>query len=228
MNQAAISADIISFTALAEGDRERLWNLMETELKELEKAYNKVVIVSRLVSGDHIEMALRQPQKSLRIALILKSRVKMFETKAQPVEESRAKYFDERGLRIAIGVGPDLSVSKETGLIDGEPIYMTGRKLQKQSTAGKEKIFIKNTLYFCSQHQDWNEKYELLFSFIDTLISHCSKKQSEVLYYRLLGKQEAEIAKILQKSQSTVSHHAKLSGWHVIEKALNMYEKEIQ
>lgn len=227
MNQAAISADIVSFTALAEEDRRRLWSELEDELKDLKRMYPNQVILSRLVSGDHIELALREPQMSLRMALILKSRAKMFETKAKPVEKSRAKYFDERGLRVAIGVGANLSVSKETGLIDGEPIYMTGRKLQKQSTAGKGKIFIKDTLYFCSLDQNWNEKYELIFSFIDTLLSRCSKKQCEVLYYRLRGKAEEEIAGILGKSQSTVSQHTKLSGWHVIDKALEIYEREI-
>lgn len=224
MNQAAISADIVSFTALSEMDRKMLWGIVGEELKRIERDFKEDVSLGRLVSGDQIEIALKRPLKSLRIALILKTRVKFFETKGEPVEKSRAKYFNERGLRIAIGVGFLLNVSKKTGMIDGDAIYMSGRKLKSHSTAGKGKIFIKDTLFFCSKDPKLNEKYELIFSFIDTLIARCSTKQSEVLYYRLLNFSETDISQKLDKSQSTISRHAKLAGWNVIEKALNVFE----
>lgn len=207
-------------------DRNALWGIVAEELKKIESDFREDVSLSRLVSGDQIEIALKKPQKSLRIALILKNRVKYFETKGEPVEKSRAKYFNERGLRIAIGVGSLLSVSKETGMIDGDAIYMSGRKLKSHSTAGKGKIFIKDSLFFCSKDLKLNEKYELIFSFIDTLITRCSKKQSEVLYFKLLNYNERDIAHKLGKSQSTISRHVKLASWNVIEKALNVFEED--
>jgi len=60
------------------------------------------------------------------------------------------------------------------------------------------------------------------------LLSKCSAKQSEVLYYKLLNYTEKEISERLKKSQSTISQHSTAAGWIAIEKALYYFENNLK
>jgi len=124
-------------------------------------------------------------------------------------------------------VAPLSTLDQRKGVIDGEAIYLSGRKIKQLSTSDKQKIIIKSTLFFCSANADWNTRYEVIFSLLDVLLSKCSAKQSEVLHLKLRGLSESEISKRLKKSQSTISQHSTAAGWASIEKAVDLFEREI-
>lgn len=227
-NFATISADVISYTSLAEEEKRELESAIKQLLFDLTVKYGKYSFFGRLVQGDYIECAVDSPKYALRIALLLKTLVKSFDFSKNAITDNRLKYFNEHGVRLAVAVAPLVKLDPEIGIIDGEAIYLSGRAIKNISTSDKQKIVIKNTMYFCSNDISLQEPYETIFSLLDTIISKCSAKQSQILYYKLLNLSEKEISQRLSKSQSTVSQHSTAAGWLSIEKTVNYFENSIQ
>ncbi|HEX2937112.1 MAG TPA: RNA polymerase subunit sigma-70 [Bacteroidales bacterium] len=227
-NFATISADVISYTSLAEEEKRGLESAIKQLLLDLTVMYGKYSFFGRLVQGDYIECAIDSPKYALRIALLLKTLVKSFDFSKNAIKDNRLKYFNEHGVRLAVAVAPLVKLDPEIGIIDGEAIYLSGRAIKNISTSDKQKIVIKNTMYFCSNDISLQEPYETIFSLLDTIISKCSAKQSQILYYKLLNLSEKEISQRLSKSQSTVSQHSTAAGWLSIEKTVNYFENSIQ
>ncbi|MBR4970359.1 MAG: RNA polymerase subunit sigma-70, partial [Paludibacteraceae bacterium] len=58
----------------------------------------------------------------------------------------------------------------------------------------------------------------------DALMNNATKKQSEVLFYKLLSVKEEDIADKLGISQPGVNNHSSSAKWYCIEEALNYFE----
>ena len=228
MNYATISADVISYTSLLEKEKRELEPGIKDLIYELTKDYERDSFYGRLVQGDYIECALKSPKHALRIALLLKTYIKTFEFNREKRTQNRLKYFNEHGVRLAVAIAPLEKLDPQSGIIDGEAIYLSGRAIKNLSTSDKQKIVIKNTMFFCSPDKTIQEQFDALFSLLDTIISKCSAKQSAVLYYKLLKLSEKEISQKLNKTQSTISQHSTAAGWLSIEKAVIYFENAIQ
>jgi hypothetical protein len=228
MNSATISADVITYTSLLEDEKRKLESGIKELLADLTKKYKKYSFYGRLVQGDYIECALNSPKHALRIALLLKTFVKTFDLKKKSEKGNRLKYFNEHGIRLAVAIAPLEKIDPENGIIDGEAIYLSGRAIKNLSTSDKQKIVIKNTMFFCMNDKQKQEQFDTFFSLLDTIISKCSAKQSEIIYYKLLNFSEKEISGKLNKFQSTISQHSTAAGWLSIEKTVNYFEKIIQ
>jgi hypothetical protein len=226
MSLATISADVISYTSLADDEKRKLEKGIRDLLSDLSVRYKKHGFFGRLVQGDYIECAMNAPEYALRIALLLKSYVKSVDFKKP--SSKRLKYFGEHGIRLAVAIAPLNRIDPVDGVIDGEAIYLSGRAIKNLSTSGKQKIVIKNTMFFCSNDKDLQDHFDLIFSLLDTIISKCSAKQSEIIFYKLMGNSEKEISHKLVKSQSTISEHSTAAGWLSIEKAVNYFENTIR
>jgi len=224
MNYATISADVISYTALKETEKRKVETGIKQLINDLSERYKKQRFYGRLVQGDFIECAMDNPHYALRIALLLKTYIKSIDLGVPKNEKSRIKYFSEHGIRLAVAVAPLDKLDPGEGIIDGEAIYLSGRAIKSHSTSDKQKIVIKNTMFFSSENNNYQQQFDVLFSLLDTILSKCSSKQSEVVYYKLLDLNEKEIAKKLGKYQSTISQHSTSAGWLSIEKAVNYFE----
>lgn len=227
-NFATLSADVISYTSLKEEEKRKLESAIKQLLFDLTVKYGKYNFFGRLVQGDYIECALNAPEHALRIALLLKTLVKSFDFSNKANKDNRLKYFSEHGVRLAVAVAPLVKLDPANGIIDGEAIYLSGRAIKSILTSDKQKIVIKNTMFFCSNNNQLQNQYETIFSLLDTIISKCSAKQSQILYYKLLNLSEKEISQHLRKSQSTISQHSTAAGWLSIEKAVNYFENSVQ
>lgn len=228
MNSASISADIVSYTSLGEGDKRSIEIKVKKLLSTLSKKYKDENFYGRMVQGDYIECAIQSPKYALRIALLLKTFIKSLELEKTKQNTVRLKYFKEHGIRLAVAVAPLVTINAKQGIIDGEAIYLSGRTIKSLSTSNKEKIVIKSSMYFRSPDPMKQETFDVIFSLLDDIISKFTARQSEVIYHKLLGKNEKEIQKILGlKSQSTISQHSTAGGWHAIEKTVSYFEKNI-
>ena len=228
MDYATISADVISYTSLSEKEKRRLESGIRQLLTDISEKFRKQHFFGRLIQGDYIECAMEGPEFALRIALLLKTYIKSLEFKSTKSNESRLKYFSEHGIRLAVAIAPLTKLDPLNGIIDGEAIYLSGRVIKNLSTSDKQKIVIKNTMFFCSPHTKLQEQYDTIFSLLDSIISKYSRKQSEVIFYKLLDLSEKDIANKLDKNQSTISQHSTAAGWLSIEKAINYFEKTIK
>lgn len=228
MNSATISADIISFTALSLEDKRKVESQIRLLIDDLSEKYKEVGFFGRIIQGDYIELAMRTPTYGLRIALLLKTLVKSFEVSESNPDNKRIRYFKEYGIRMALSVASLDVLDSENGFIDGEAIYLSGRAIKQQSTSDKEKVVIKNSMFFCSPDQPQQDQFDAMVSLLDTIISKCSHKQCQVLHYKLLGLSEKDISSKLNRNQSTVSQHSTAAGWNAIEKTVNYFEEHIQ
>lgn len=228
MTCSAISADVISYTSLSEGEKRLLEEGIRRLLADLTKKYENQSFYGRLVQGDYVECAMKSAKYALRIALLLKTFVKSIDFKTSKQPNKRLKYFNEHGIRLALAVAPLDKIDSEKGIIDGEAIYVSGRAIKNISTSDKQKIVIKNTMFFCSKDVKLQELFDTIFTLLDTIISKCSAKQSEIIYYKLLEYSERNISEALGKYQSTISQHSTSAGWLAIEKAVKYFENVME
>ncbi len=181
----------------------------------------------RLVAGDLIECLLFNPNDALRVALILKTGIKSF-----PLDSSKntdlmtrkyRKLFETYGIRVAVGIGEmDIRLAGKD-ILKGEAINISGRLISEQKTSNKERVTIKNTLFFHTEDAGQNRIFQTLFSLLDTLFTKMTRKQSEIILWKLLGYSEKEIADQFGVSQSSVNQHSKNAGWGSIDDALHLF-----
>jgi DNA-binding CsgD family transcriptional regulator len=193
------------------------------DLKTIFNAYG------RIIKGDYLECVVPNASEGLQVALAVKSFVKAIpiDVKKYKKEDNRLKQFKTHGIRLAIGYGELSRYNPEQGIIDGEAIYLSGREISGESTYNKERIVIKNTMFFASKDEDLNKNFQPLLALLDVLLSKATSRQCEVLYLKLLNNQEDEIAKRLGIGQSAVNQHSTSVGWNAIDEAVNYFKMVI-
>ena len=227
MNQAVISGDIIASTSLTDKGRDFISDSLSKLFSDLKKTHN---IYGKMLKGDYVECVVPEPENALLVSLLIKSYIKSISDhemlKSKP--DKRFRLFKIYGIRLAIGYGELSRFDPEKGIIDGEAIYLSGRKINEEATYNKERIIIKNTLHFVSGNETLNQEFEPLLSLIDVLLAKATARQSEVLYYKLKNYTEKAIAKKIHIAQSAVNQHSTSIGWNAIEKAIRHFRQVIQ
>lgn len=226
MIYCVISGDIVSSTSLTQSEREDLIQSLEKLIKVLTSQFDSY---GRILKGDYLECVVPAPGDALRIALIIKSYIKSIAATAKgiPAEMNRIKYYRTHGIRLAVGYGGLSNFNKEKDIIDGEAIYLSGREISGESTYNKERLVIKNSLFFASNHTGLNESFEPLFALLDVLVTKATARQCEVLYLKLLNFSEEQIAGKLRIGQSAVNQHSTGLGWNAIESAVNYFDNRL-
>ena len=222
MVRATISADIVSSTSLSMEELTLLQSEIRRFLDELsEKSQGQDW--GRLFKGDSVEIFLHDPKHALRTALLLKALVK----KTILSKDKTAKWmlFKRYGVRLAIGIGEMRMANREQDILDGEAIYISGRLLESQQKSGRDKSSIKRSMFFGCKDALFAEQMGVILELLDSLLKETTIRQSEILYYKLLGNNEEEIAKNLLIKQSTVNQQSRSFSWNAIESAVNYFEK---
>ena len=210
---ATISADIVSSTSLSEVEIIELKQYIEEQLKMLETLYPGSW--GRLIKGDYIECVVPNASNAFRIALIIKNSIKAFE-----VEKTLgSKLFYTYGARISIGIGGMRIVDREQGIMDGEAIYLSGRSLAKMGSLSKGALTIETI------NENLSQNLRVIAVLTDAILNDATPKQSQVIYYKLLGYKESEIAEKMKIYQSGVNNHSSSAKWYCIEEALNYFEQ---
>ena len=220
MVRATISADIVSSTSLSVEELALLQSEIRLFLERLsEKSQGKNW--GRLFKGDSVEIFMYDPHEALRVALLLKTLVKKTFSWGKETNAKR-ELFRKYGIRLAIGIGEMRTADRKQDILDGEAIYNSGRLLEK---ASKEKQSTKRSMFFACPNSLLNESVDVMVGLLDTLLRNATSRQNEILYYRLCGRNEKEIAAILNIKQSAVNQRSNSAGWKAVESALNYFEK---
>lgn len=221
MSLAVISGDIIASTSLTDKGRAFVEKNLQILLDELGLKYN---VYGRIIKGDYIECVIPNPENALRVALVIKTFLKsLSDDLINEIKDKRFKFFKIHAIRLAIGYGELSRFDPEKGVIDGEAIYLSGRKINEEGTFAKERIVIKSTLFFVSENEKLNKETDPLISLVDALLSKATAKQCEVIYLKLMGNNEQSIAAKLNIAQPVVNQHSTSAGWNAIEKAVNYF-----
>ncbi|MDX1462887.1 MAG: fumarate hydratase [Marinirhabdus sp.] len=226
MEYAVISGDIISSTSLNSADKQVLTEQLTQLLTDLQQHFN---VYARLIKGDYIECVVPEAGRALQVCLAIKSFVKTIPISEETMsaEKQRAKLFKEYGVRLAIGYGSLDRFLPEEGIIDGEAIYLSGRTINTKSTHDKERIVIKNTLFFASKEEKTTRKWSAFLELLDVLLNKATQRQCQVVYLKLLGNNEANISEILGIDQSVVNRHSTNAGWNAIDTAISYFYESI-
>lgn len=230
MKKATISADIIASSSLTYSEMQNLSTQINNLFEWLNNKYNtkRKPFYARLIKGDYIECYMKNPKIALEVALMLKAFVKTFATKQKTAGRRDTPHyhlFRNYGIRVAIGIGEMEPPEGVNSLWTGDAITFSGRKIDEQKTANKSKAIVKNTLFFDTD----NEKTAFLFScflgLLDKILNSATNKQSEVLFWKLYGLTEMEIAQKLNISQSAVNQHSTSVGWNAIENTVHFFKQ---
>ena len=225
MKKGVISGDIVAFTSLSQNHKELVENHIQQLLVQLSSQFG---CYARLVKGAYLECVVPRPEDALQVALLIKSRIKSIPIVSGKKDDNRIQYFENYGVRLAIGYGSLDRFDTEKGIIDGEAIYMSGRKINEEDTHTMDRINIKNTLFFVSKDEALNKHIEPLILLLDFVMNKATSRQSEVLYYKLLGNNEDAIAQEMGISQPAVNQHSNSAGWSAIEKAVKYFHQTLK
>ena len=219
MINATISADIVSSTSLSVFDLTHLQTVIRRFLDEL-SIKSQDEDWGRLFKGESVEIFLKDPHKALRTALLLKALVKKtFIDSDMAAKQSPFKRF---GVRMAIGIGEMRMADKDRDVLDGDAIYYSGRMLEK---ADREGLSAKRSMFFASKDPLFTEQMDVMLGLLDVLFKDATARQCEILYYKMVGLSEEEIAAKLSIKQSAVNQHSNAASWKAIESAVNYFEK---
>lgn len=209
---ATISADIVSSTSLSKEGTIELKHKLETLFKKLEERYPN--FWGRQIKGDYIECLIPNVSDAFRIALIIKSYIKSI---VLP-DFKQSKKFQTYGVKIAIGIGEMRIIDRKENILDGEAIYLSGRAIENIKSLNKGLLSIN------INNKRLSPSLSTIAILTDALMNNATKRQSKVLYYKLLSIKEIEIANLMGIKQSSVNEHSALAKWYCIENAINYFE----
>lgn len=210
---ATISADIVASTSLSVNETIGLKQRIESLFILLGASYPD--FAGRQIKGDYIECVIQNVSNAFRVAFIIKSCIKSFST---PKNE-KTKNFQTYGIRMAIGIGDMRIVDNEQGIWDGEAIYLSGRALEEMNSLNK------GTMSVQTSKKQLSAPLQTIALLSDAILNDMTVRQSEVVYYKLLGLKEVDIAKILGISQASVNNASTATKWYCIEETIKYFEQ---
>ena len=211
---ATISADIVRSTSLYTEDLIGLGRRLREFLDNLGKEYPG--FWARIVKGDTIECFVPEYQFSLRIAILIKLFVKI-RTSYWECSELLQKY----GIRFSIGIAEIKYASKADDIINGQAINLSGRNLDAISR--RDDCF--SAIEVDGLPQSVNGLLDSYLALASNLVDSYSAKQAEVVFYKLRGYKEIEIADKLRIYQSSVNTRSKKAQWGLLNTAIHDFEQ---
>lgn len=165
MLKGIITADIIGSTSIdadARGELPELINQLTDELQEVSQ------IQVEIFRGDSFQVMVQDVEKTPLVAVLLRAGLRKSELR------SKTKILDAR---MAIGIGKVSYINEKITLSDGEAFILSGREFDK---LGKRKLSI------LTPSEDVNAELRVETAFLDDVISHWTRQQSECIYNALL------------------------------------------
>lgn len=165
MLKGIITADIIGSTSIdadARGELPELINQLTDELQEVSQ------IQVEIFRGDSFQVMVQDVEKTPLVAVLLRAGLRKSELR------SKTKNLDAR---MAIGIGKVSYINEKITLSDGEAFILSGREFDE---LGKRKLSI------LTPSEDVNAELRVETAFLDDVISHWTRQQSECIYNALL------------------------------------------
>ncbi|MBS3792045.1 MAG: hypothetical protein V5A87_03770 [Candidatus Bipolaricaulota bacterium] len=203
---AVLTGDVVNSGAL-EGYGKSLDEVLEL----FEKDYRgKLPLKVDRYSGDRFQLLLDVPWTSLRAALYLFTRLASREPSVRT--------------RISIGIGGIVDVPEErvsTGA--GEAFRLSGSKLDQMKKHQRVTLAASNDVF----NEDLNSLWRGSMDLLSAVLMDLSSAQAEVIWYKLKGLTQEDIARKTGRRQQTVSDILIAGYWRNMEGFLQVYEKEL-
>lgn len=209
---ATISADIVRSTSLKTESLIALRNKLRDLLDDFENDYPG--FWARIVMGDSIECVIPEYKYALRLAILIKLFVKM-----QVDDYDCHELLQRYGVRFSIGIADMGYADKTEDIINGPAIYMSGRNLDEITRRG-----LYSVVEIEGVQKPFSNVMDSYVALLGNLVDSYSAKQSEVVFYKLLGYKEVDISKQLGIYQSAVNMRSTSAQWWLLNTAIKDFE----
>lgn len=203
---AVLTGDVVKSGAL-EGYGESLdevFALFEKDYKE------ELPLKVDRYSGDRFQALLSDHGTSLRGALYLFTRLASLEPSIRT--------------RISIGIGRIEDIpNKRVSTGEGEAFRLSGSNLDQMKKHQRVTLEASNVFFKENENSLWRGSMDLL----SALLMDLSAAQAEVIWYKLKGMTQEDIARETGRKQQTVSDILIAGYWRNLEGFLKVFEKEL-
>jgi hypothetical protein len=222
MKQAVITGDLIHSSRMNNEDKVFLFETLSNCFKTWNKEFG---MKSEIYRGDSFQCLLHHPHDALTVALLIKTLIRslnptrVFDIQKRNNPKQKKGWLQTDWIidaRIAIAIGKVDFKTAKLGTSNGSAFQLSGHLLDD----------IKNTkqhLAIASDDQ-YNDELETESILLDSIISRTSALQCEVIYYKLLGYTEIEIAKELNIMQSAINQRSMSGSWNAIDTMVARFE----
>jgi len=190
---AVITADIVNSTLLTPADEKKLVEMLSLALTPNRYEFYR---------GDSFQVYIKEPGQALRILLQTRTIAR--------------KISPDQDIRASIGIGEVNTHLRKLNTATDEAFVLSGRSFDILSQ-------INNRLMIKSSNDIFNHAFTVISHFTDYIFKSLTEKQAEVFFLLLGNNTQAEVAKKLKKSQSTVNKHIQSGGWHELAEILHEY-----
>lgn len=207
---AVVTGDVVESMSLSQ---EKLSLVMDALTKEMDELYaarkqNGMQGKGRIFGGDSCQWVTSKPEFALIMALQLYTGLRT-RLLAEPVAVPSS-------VRIAIGIGTADVLRENVLESNGEAFVRSGRGLQdmKKSSA---------LLNIISHDAGVNAEWETQCRMLDEIVRRWTDPQVQVIYLKLRGLTETEIAHALNATQPAINQRSQTAGWGAVEMMIRRY-----
>ena len=197
---AVITGDIVNYTKLSSSDQKKLIQIISTLAKPYKIEFYR---------GDGFQIYLKRPNESLKFLIKLRTAAKKI---------THGLMMPIADIRASIGIGNVSEPVRTLKTATGEAFVLSGRNFD-------EMIGSAQRLVIQSEIPSTQPALKVITYFVDYLMERLTFKQAEVVFELLNGHSQKEVARILDKSQATISQHLQSAGWTEIEKLLDEFDR---
>jgi len=206
MKVAIITADIVQSTAILPDAKQELYAAIAAMLEEISRLYTTK---SEWYRGDSFQVQA-SAKDAARIALLIKTGIR-------GIDKSKgARGTKVHDVRLAAGIGTIDYIQETLAQSDGEAFRLSGRMLDQLKS-------LKQTFSFTTADSH-NAALAIESQLLDALLAGTTATQCRVLYQKMMGLKEEEIAKKIVVSQSAINQHSNAAHWNVLSNYLDYFE----
>ncbi len=211
--QAVLTGDLIASTDYSQDLRDEVASALKKEFAILEEEHGGVFSIWR---GDSFQGTLRDAGDALSVSLRLKALVNKIEaTPSAKKVKSQAPVAD---IRIAVAIGEVANIAAEPAEANDEVFVKSGQALDSMDKK-------KRTLLLNSPDSAINRELEVELTLLEHIIERWSVASAELVYLKLSGLSDQQIAKQLEISLPAVYKRKKIAGWNTCEVMIRRYKE---
>lgn len=162
----------------------------------------RILILSQFYRGDSFQLATK-PADALEIAVRIRIEMK--------------RIHEKNDVRISVGIGKVSTLNENVLLSTGSAFEISGKNLDQLKNR-------KLNLLIQTEDLLLNDELETYCYFADVIMNGFTKIQSNIIFYKLQGLDQAGIANISEISQPAVSKSLKTANWQTIERFMKRYK----
>ena len=206
--RAVLTGDIIDSSRLKEVKFQTVMEQLRNELVRLEET--EVINLYEMYRGDAFQAYISNPRVGLKVLFKIRTLINSLKS----VRDKRGQQ-PTYNIRLSLGIGnvsnePDNMRTKKT------PFMLSGQALDEISAED-------STIAVKTEDEFINQELQTEFFLLEYILKNWTPVSAGIMYKKLYGFTERQIADELDISQSAVNQHSSQAYWNGIQKLMERY-----